>query len=119
MAVFFTTEKKILLGILVLAVLGSSWYWMYGRKDNIDSSGIGNIIAKKVGGTATVNLPPNTKLVNVSWKTDPKTDKSSLYYLYRPMRPNEFPETYKYQEDSTWGVLESTIIIVESRSEKK
>lgn len=88
-------------------------------KDNINSSGVGNAIAKKVGGTATVSLPPNTKLINVSWKTDPKSGKSSLYYLYRPMRDNEFPETYRYQEDSTWGVLESTVVIKESRSEKK
>ena len=119
MAGFIATAKKVLWGILVLFLLWGGWYLIYGGKDSIDSSGIGNIIAKKVGGTATVHLPPNTKLVNVSWKTDPKTDKSSLYYLYRPMRDNEFPETYRYQEDSTWGVLESTIIIIESRSEKK
>ena len=111
--------KKIALGLLLVAILVGGWFVACGHKDHIDSSGVGNIIAKKIGGTATVHLPPNTKLVNVSWKTDPKTDKSSLYYLYRPMRKDEFPETYKYQEDSTWGVLESTIIIVESRSDKK
>lgn len=111
-------NKKYMLFLLV-AVCAAGMLFVGCGKDNISSSGVGNAIAKKVGGTATVSLPPNTKLMNVSWKTDPKSGKSSLYYLYRPMRDNEFPETYRYQEDSTWGVLESTIVIKESRSDKK
>lgn len=114
-----STRAKCVLGFFMFLLVGFGVFWGCFREDRISSSGIGNAIAKKIGGTATVKLPPNTKLVNISWKTDPKTDKTSLYYLYRPMRDNEFPETYRYQEDSTWGVLESTIIIVESRSEKK
>lgn len=112
------SKIKLILCVLLLMIVGAAMFFFGCGRDKIDSSGIGNTIAKKIGGSATVKLPPNTKLVNVSWKTDPKTDKSSLYYLYRPMRKDEFPETYKYQEDSTWGVLESTIIIIESRSEK-
>jgi len=110
---------KIFLVILIALMIAGASYILGCGRDHIDSSGIGNAIAKKIGGVATVKLPPNTKLVNVSWKTDPKTDKTSLYYLYRPMRKDEFAETYKYQEDSTWGVLESTIIIIETKEEKK
>lgn len=112
-------KLKIFLGILIALMIAGACYILGCGRDHIDSSGVGNTIAKKIGGSATVKLPPNMKLINVSWKTDPKTDKSSLYYLYRPMRNDEFPETYKYQEDSTWGVLESTIIIIESKDEKK
>lgn len=112
-------QKKYMLGaVAALAVAGMLAMTGCGD-DKIDSSGISNTIAKKIGGSSTVKLPPNTKLVNVSWKTDPKSNKSSLYFLYRPMRKDEFPETYRYQEESTWGVLESTIIIVESRNDKK
>ena len=107
--------KKYLLAMMTIMVLAAALSVGCGKND-IHSSGVGNAIAKKVGGTSTVTLPPDTKLINVSWKTDPKSGKSSLYYLYRPMRDNEFPETYRYQEDSTWGVLESTIIIKEKRS---
>ena len=113
------TKLKIFLAILIILLVAGASYILGCGRDHIDSSGIGNAIAKKIGGSATVKLPPNTKLVNVSWKTDPKTNKTSLYYLYRDMRKDEFPETYKYQEDSTWGVLESTIVIVESREEVK
>jgi len=113
------TSTKIICSIVALALLVIGTFVGCSRRDSIDSSGIGNIIAKKIGGTSTVKLPPDTKLVNVSWKTDPKTDKTSLYFLYRPMRKDEFPETYRYQEDSTWGVLESTIIIVETSSKEK
>ena len=110
---------KLVLGFFVILIIAMAAYAFGCGRDKIESFGVGNIIAKKVGGTATVKLPANRKLVNVSWKTDPKTNKSSLYFLHRPMRKDEFPETYKYQEDSTWGVLESTIVIVESEDEKK
>ena len=106
-------KLKIFLGILVLLIIAGGAFIFGCGRDKIDSSGVTNTIAKKIGGVSTVKLPPGMKLVHVTWKTDPKTDKTSLYYLYRPMRPDEFPETYKYQEDSTWGVLESTIIIKE------
>ena len=111
--------KKIIAAIVIVLVAIGAFVIFGCGKDKIDSSGVGNTLAKKVGGTATVKLPVNTKLVNVSWKTDPKTNKSSLYYLYRPMRENEIAETYRYQEDSTWGVLESTIVIIETKDDTK
>lgn len=70
----------------------------------------GNVIAKKLGTSGGVmTLPPNYKLVLVTWKKD------SMWVLYRPMRKDEVPEEYIYQEDSTFGIIEGTIRIKESR----
>lgn len=65
--------------------------------------------AKTFGGTATINLPPKTKLVTVTWK------EADLWYLTRPMKEDEEPETYTFNEDSQWGLLEGTVIIQESK----
>lgn len=70
----------------------------------------GNVIAKKLGTSGGVmNLPPNHKLVLVTWKSN------NMWVLYRPMRKDEVPEEYIYQEDSTFGIIEGTIRIKESR----
>lgn len=67
----------------------------------------GSVIAKKVGGSATITLPHNQKLQLVTWKND------NMWVLYRPMRPDEQAETYTYQEDSKFGLLEAKIVIRE------
>jgi len=63
--------------------------------------------AKAFGGTMTIDLPPKTKLVNATWKD------TQLWYLYRPARPGETPETTTFQEDSSFGVLEGKVIFTE------
>lgn len=68
-------------------------------------------IAKDVGGTATITLPENKKLQLVTWK-----DANSLWLLYRPMRTDEQAETYTYQENSRFGVLEANITIREVKT---
>ena len=67
-----------------------------------------NVVAKKLGGLMTVELEKDQKLVNCSWKAN-----DSLWVLTRQRREGEPPETYKYQEKSTFGVLEGTVTIVE------
>lgn len=74
-----------------------------------DTSGF-NPIARKLGGTVTVNLENNRKLVNVSWKKD-----DSLWILTRKMRKDEEAETYEYKEDSTFGVIEGTVVVIEHK----
>lgn len=69
----------------------------------------GSVIAKKIGGSSTIELPTNTKLQLVTWKGD------ELWFLYRPMRKDEVPETYIYEEDSKFGIMEAKYTIVESR----
>jgi len=65
--------------------------------------------AKTFGGTANVNLEPNRKLVTVTWKDD------QIWYLTRPMDSSEKAETYNFQEESSWGVIEGTVVIIESK----
>lgn len=71
-----------------------------------------NNLARRVGGTVTVTLPADQKLINASWKTD-----DSIWFLTRPMRDGEKAETYTYKEDSQFGVLEGTVIIKEVRKD--
>ena len=73
------------------------------KKEGVKS--VGNVIAKQIGGKATVELPPKQKLVSVTWKGE----NDSMWFLYRPFREGEKPETYSYQEDSRWGLMEATI----------
>jgi hypothetical protein len=65
--------------------------------------------AKNFGGTATINLPENTKLVNVTWKED------QIWYLTRPMSSTDSAETYTFYEESSYGVMEGTVILKESK----
>ena len=73
-----------------------------------------NYFARTTGGNVTIDLPPNTKLISVQWREK----NSSLWYLTRPMRSDEYPETYTFQEDSNIGVLEGTVTINERRENK-
>lgn len=68
-----------------------------------------NPIARRLGGNITVELNPNRKLVDANWKGD------SLWIITREMKEDEFPETYTYQEDSTYGMLEGKVTIIESK----
>jgi len=45
----------------------------------------------------------------LTWKDD------QIWYLTRPMGKNDSPESYKFQEESSWGVIEGTYNIIESK----
>ncbi len=66
--------------------------------------------AKDFGGTATETLPPNQKLVNVTWK------ETHLWILTRPMHTNEVAEFYTFKESSSWGILNGTVNISETKN---
>lgn len=68
-----------------------------------------NPIARKLGGTIEVELEPNRKLIDANWKGQ------SLWIITREMKEDEKPETYTYEEDSTYGVLEGKVVITETR----
>lgn len=68
-----------------------------------------NARVKNFGGTGDINLPHGQKLVNVTWK------QNQIWYLTRQMRKDEVAETYQFQEESSWGVVEGTYIIHESK----
>lgn len=65
--------------------------------------------AKNFGGTATINLPAGQKLINVTWKND------ELWYLTRPMNSSDSAETYTFKEESSYGIMEGTVILKETK----
>ena len=86
--------KKIILSIVTIIAL---------------SSCTENERVKAFGGEGTINLPKGRKLVNVTWK------ETQVWYLTRPMRQDEVAETYQFQEESSWGMIEGTYNLVETK----
>lgn len=96
--------KKIMLIVLAAAAL---LLCGCGQNPNDDVKSSGSVVAKKIGGTANIVLPPKQKLVSVTWK------RNDMWILYRPFRSGEFAEEYTYREDSVFGVMETTLKIKE------
>ena len=86
--------KKMLLAIGMIVMLGSCTE---------------NSRVKSFGGEGTINLPKGRKLVNVTWK------ETQVWYLTRPMNPTDVAETYQFHEESSWGMVEGTYNIVETK----
>lgn len=68
------------------------------------------MMTRRYGGKMTYNLSPGQKLEGMTWKGD------NLYFLSRPFREGEKPETHTFQESSVHGVWEGTVIVVEHPS---
>jgi hypothetical protein len=64
---------------------------------------------KAWGGEGTINLPKGKKLVNVTWK------ETQIWYLTRNMDSNDVAETYEFHEESSYGVIEGTYKIIETK----
>tara|TARA_R110000868_G_scaffold393417_2_gene664428 strand:+ start:7607 stop:7870 length:264 start_codon:yes stop_codon:yes gene_type:complete len=64
---------------------------------------------KAWGGEGTIKLPKGRKLVNVTWK------ETQVWYLTRPMDSSDVAQTYQFHEESSWGVIEGTYNIVETK----
>ena len=87
--------KKVFLGALVIAAL---------------SSCTDNTRVKNFGGTAVLNLRSDQKLVNVTWKND------ELWVLTKTRTSADTSyNTYNFSEKSSWGVIEGTYTIVETK----
>lgn len=84
---------------IILAVLAISVSTFTGCTDNE--------AAKNWGGTVTINLPPGQKLINVTWK------ETQIWYLTRPAKVGETPETLTFKEKSDYGISEGTVIFKE------
>lgn len=69
-----------------------------------------NSSARSYGGTMTLYLEPNTKLEEITWKDE------SLWYLTKPMKSDDIAEIHTFQENTGFGILEGTVIIVESKA---
>lgn len=68
-----------------------------------------NSRVKTWGGEGTINLPKGRKLVNVTWK------ETQVWYLTRPMNSTDVAETYQFHEESSWGMVEGTYNIIETK----
>lgn len=86
--------RKVILGILIGVITTSCTQ---------------NERVKSWGGQGIINLPKGRKLVNITWKKD------QIWYLTREMNSNDVAETYQFQEESSWGVVEGTFNIVETK----
>jgi hypothetical protein len=69
-----------------------------------------NSAARNFGGTETIEITDNQKIINATWK------ETDLWILTRPMRPEERPETVTFTEKSSFGVMEGTIILKEKKT---
>ena len=70
-----------------------------------------NTKARVWGDTMTVVLPKGQKLIEATWKGE----SNSLWYLTEPMDTDYVPKRKTFVEDSRFGVLEGTVIFIESR----
>ena len=89
--------KKTIMAFGIVAIMG------------ISLVGCNQAMTKSFGGNMTIELEPGLKLETIDWEDD------SLWYLTRPMRENEQPETYVLNQSSEFGVFEGTVTIIESR----
>lgn len=64
---------------------------------------------KSWGGEGTIKLPKGKKLINVTWK------ETQVWYLTREMDSNDIAETYEFHEESSYGVVEGTYKIIETK----
>ena len=90
-------KKKIstmVLGVLLFACLG-----LTGCQS----------VTKSFGGKTTIELEPNQKLEEITWK------ENSLWYLTRPMTEDDIAETHTFQQSSEFGMLEGTVTIIETK----
>ena len=64
---------------------------------------------RKWGGSTTIELDPNLKLEEITWKDD------SLWYLTRPMTKDDVAETHTFKESSNLGIIQGTVTVIETK----
>lgn len=93
--------KKFIVGILIIVCVILFSIFIGGCTDNF--------MTKKYGGSMTINIQPDEKLVNMTWKD------SQLWILTekRPVK-DTIKKVYFLNEKSNFGVMEGKITIVEN-----
>lgn len=66
-------------------------------------------MTREFGGKMEIRLPAGQELMMVTWK------ENDLFYLTRPMFPDYAPVTKTFKESSSFGIMESTVLFIESR----
>ena len=64
---------------------------------------------RQFGGSETVELPQGQKLVMVTWK------ENNAWYLTKPMITTDSAETYTFQEKSSFGIFQGTMVVKEKK----
>ena len=62
---------------------------------------------KSFGGTTAIDLPKGQEFLHATWK------ETDLWYATRPRVAGEKPDSIRFTESSSYGVMEGTIIFVE------
>ena len=70
-------------------------------------SGCGNYMARNMGGTETIELPPGQKLKFATWK------ELDIWYATEPRKAGELPATTTFQQKSNTGLISGTVLFVE------
>ena len=91
------TLIELLVVIAIMGILGGLITSFRGCKQSV---------VKNFGGSMTVELEPNKKLVNATWKDN------NLWVLVTE-RTNESPKVYNFTEKSAMGVLQGNVTIIE------
>jgi len=87
--------KKVILSILAISLLASCTE---------------NSRVKNFGGTGVYEIPASQKFVNVTWK------ETELWVLTKDRTSADTTyNTYRFQEHSSFGMVEGTYIITESK----
>lgn len=68
-----------------------------------------NIRTKTFGGNMTIELPKGKKLIEATWKDN------NLFYLIEDMDENYKPKNKMFIENSSYGILESKVIFIETK----
>lgn len=66
-------------------------------------------MARSWGGSSRIELESGQRLVEVTWKDE------DLWILTEPMDSNYQPRTRTFYEDSSWGLYEGKVTIIEKR----
>ena len=67
-------------------------------------------VTRNFGGNSTIKLAHGEKLIESAWKGD-----GNLGYLVEPMDSNYVPKTKIFKESSMMGMMEGSVIFIETR----
>lgn len=65
--------------------------------------------AKVLGGAMTLNIPCDQQVFDVTWKGE------DLWYATQPGGQGWTPQTKRFTEYSSYGVMQGEVVLVESR----
>jgi hypothetical protein len=65
--------------------------------------------SRALGGTMEVKVPCDQSVFDVTWKGE------DLWYATQQAREGWVPETKRFKEHSSYGMIEGEVVIVESR----